>query len=111
MQWIKEDLLIMNAEGRYTINVKEDVHMYVVTLIIHKVTQEDAGSYKFTVRNNYGELTASASLLVNSKSIEMREFEDILANNSNEMLALPTQESCDRFLTITFKFNWGTNAC
>ncbi len=54
--------------GRYEVEIKEDVHMYIIRLTINQVEMSDAGSYKLTVNNAYGQLNATVSLIVNRES-------------------------------------------
>ncbi len=64
---MKEDLILLTYD-RYEVEVKEDVHMYILRLTIHNVQMSDAGAYKLIVSNQYGELNASVSLIVNRES-------------------------------------------
>jgi len=41
--------------------------MYSTTLTVHKVTLEDAGQYSVLIRNDFGEIHITVSMIVNGR--------------------------------------------
>ena len=57
--------MTIDNEGRFEVTTKQDVNMYSTTLTVHKTTLEDAGQYSVLMRNDFGEIHLTVSVIVN----------------------------------------------
>jgi hypothetical protein len=68
--WKKEKTTLEHQVGRYEIVLSESEQTYTTTLTILTTQLSDAGKYTLFVRNDYGEVKATVSLMVKGQSRE-----------------------------------------
>ncbi|CAC5377034.1 TTN [Mytilus coruscus] len=67
IHWTRNDILL-SSDKKVQIETKQDDHLYHTTIQLNDVLAEDAGTYKVTAQNDYGEANVSVSLLVKKPS-------------------------------------------
>ena len=66
--WKKEKTTLEHQVGRYEIVLNEVENTYTTTLTILTTELTDSGKYTLFVRNDYGEVKATVSLMVKGQS-------------------------------------------
>jgi hypothetical protein len=61
----------LTSDKKIQIETVQDDHLYHTTIQLNNVPAEDAGTYKVTAKNEYGEANVSVSLLVKSKCLSL----------------------------------------